>query len=88
MWNISNFDLFIIFLTFDAVLSFAPSDEDALRCKVVALIKNDKIDQALTTIQESAKKFPVDFSFLKVIYLHYPVCLNFPVTSASFSGWS
>lgn len=54
----------------DQVLSVAPSDEDALRCKVVALIKNDKIDQAFTTIQESAKKFPVDFSFLKAYCLY------------------
>lgn len=50
------------------MLSVSPGDEDALRCKIVALIKKDKIDDALATIQESSRKFPVDFRFFKVFY--------------------
>ncbi|KAK8934122.1 hypothetical protein KSP39_PZI014310 [Platanthera zijinensis] len=37
----------------DQVLTVAPGDEDALRCKVVALIKSDAIDKALSVIQAS-----------------------------------
>lgn len=48
-----------------AVLSTNPSDEDAMRCKVVALIKADNIDDALSTIQ-SSQKFTCDFNYLKV----------------------
>lgn len=49
------------------VLSIAPGDEDAIRCKVVALIKNDKIDDALSAIGALAKKFPIDLTFFKVL---------------------
>ena len=47
------------------VLSIAPGDEDAIRCKVVALIKADNIEGALSAI-ETYKKSPVDFNFFKV----------------------
>lgn len=50
------------------VLSIAPGDEDAIRCKVVALIKADSIDDALSTIQ-SSQKILTDFSFFKVSIL-------------------
>ncbi|CAK9147832.1 unnamed protein product [Ilex paraguariensis] len=46
----------------DQVLAIAPGDEDAIRCKIVALVKDDKIDEALLAISE----FPNDFSFFKV----------------------
>ncbi|CAI9106505.1 OLC1v1005681C1 [Oldenlandia corymbosa var. corymbosa] len=54
----------------DQVLSIAPSDEDAARCKVVALVKDEKFDEALRTIQEVSKKIAVDFSFLKAYCLY------------------
>lgn len=61
-----------------AVLGVAPADEDALRCKVVALIKADNIDDALSTIQ-SAQRVPIDFSFFKVgqIVLFFLLILPF-----------
>lgn len=65
----TEFSTFIIhcfnkFYSF-AVLSIAPGDEDAIRCKVVALIRADDIDKALSTIQSSQRP-TVDFSFFKV----------------------
>lgn len=51
------------------VLSVAPGDEDAIRCKVVALIKNDSIDDALSAIELLSKKSAVDFSFFKVLLI-------------------
>ena len=65
-----------------AVLSTNPSDEDAMRCKVVALIKADNIDDALSTIQ-SSQKFTFDFSYLKVFnvvifsFCFLFICLNY-----------
>lgn len=56
-----QFDFFFVL----AVLAIAPGDEDAIRCKVVALIKDDKIDEALSLIQSSQRP-AVDFSFFKV----------------------
>uniref|UniRef100_A0A7N1A7R8 Signal recognition particle subunit SRP72 n=1 Tax=Kalanchoe fedtschenkoi TaxID=63787 RepID=A0A7N1A7R8_KALFE len=53
----------------DQVLAVAPGDEDALRCKVVALIKADDFDRALGTIQ-SLNKSLVDFGFLKAYCLY------------------
>ncbi|KAJ4710920.1 Signal recognition particle subunit SRP72 [Melia azedarach] len=53
----------------DQVLSIAPGDEDAMRCKVVALIKADNIDDALPTIQ-SSQKFPIDFNYFKAYCLY------------------
>ncbi|WOH05189.1 hypothetical protein DCAR_0624603 [Daucus carota subsp. sativus] len=50
----------------DQVLSVAPGDEDALRCKVAALIKCDKIDDALSVI----RKVPNDFSYFKAYCLY------------------
>lgn len=52
-----------------SVLSIAPGDEDALRCKVVALIRADSFDKALSTIQ-SCQKFSTDFGFFKVRFEH------------------
>lgn len=51
------------------VLAIAPGDEDAIRCKVVALILDDKIDDALLAIGVLAKKSPVDLSFFKVLLM-------------------
>ncbi|XVE92234.1 hypothetical protein REPUB_Repub01dG0079400 [Reevesia pubescens] len=51
------------------VLSVAPGDEDAIRCKVLALIKGDKIEEALSTIQ-TAQKVSFDFSFYKAYCLY------------------
>ncbi|KAK3029565.1 hypothetical protein RJ639_038454 [Escallonia herrerae] len=59
----------------DQILSIAPGDEDAIRCKTVALIKGDSIDDALSFIREASRKFPIDFSFLKVIDLIFAVML-------------
>lgn len=50
-------------LNYLIVLSIAPGDDDALRCKIVALIKDDRIDNALSAIQSSQT---ADFSFFKV----------------------
>ncbi|KAK2979913.1 hypothetical protein RJ640_029576 [Escallonia rubra] len=54
----------------DQILSIAPGDEDAIRCKTVALIKGDSIDEALSFIREASRKFPIDFSFLKAYCLY------------------
>ncbi|KAI4343361.1 hypothetical protein L6164_010719 [Bauhinia variegata] len=53
----------------DQILSISPGDEDALRCKVVALIKADSIDDALSTIQASQRP-PADFNFFKAYCLY------------------
>ncbi|CAI0425734.1 unnamed protein product [Linum tenue] len=53
----------------DQVLAIAPGDEDALRCKVVALIKNDSYDEALSAIR-SAKNLNFDFSFEEAYCLY------------------
>lgn len=57
-----------LFFDFDifSVLSILPGDEDALHCKVVALIKRDHFDRALSVI-EASKKSPVYFGFYKVL---------------------
>ncbi|MED6139513.1 hypothetical protein PIB30_084524 [Stylosanthes scabra] len=34
----------------DQILAVAPADEDALRCKIVALIRDDRLDLALSAI--------------------------------------
>ncbi|KAL3647586.1 hypothetical protein CASFOL_008554 [Castilleja foliolosa] len=54
----------------DQVLSIAPGDEDAIRCKVVALIKNDTIDAALSAIEAYSKKSSIDFCFFKAYCLY------------------
>ncbi|KAL4576897.1 hypothetical protein LXL04_012997 [Taraxacum kok-saghyz] len=54
----------------DQVLSVAPGDEDAIRCKIVSLIKADNIDDALSTIVALSKKFPFDFDFFKAYCLY------------------
>ncbi|KAJ0242907.1 Signal recognition particle subunit SRP72 [Hirschfeldia incana] len=46
----------------DQVLAIAPADEDAIRCKVVALVKDNKIDDALSVIH-SFHKLPIDLGF-------------------------
>ncbi|KAK9117452.1 hypothetical protein Sjap_016399 [Stephania japonica] len=53
----------------DQVLAAAPGDEDALRCKIVALIKADDIDRALSAIQ-AAEKRSFDFSLFKAYCLY------------------
>jgi len=59
----------------DQVLSIAPNDEDAIRCKIVALIKNDSIDEALSTM-ESSRRLQIDFSFFKAYCLYRQNKLN------------
>lgn len=53
----------------DQVLAIAPGDEDALRCKVVALIKSDAIDKALCTIQAS-RHLPIHLRFYEAYCLY------------------
>ncbi|KAJ3681411.1 hypothetical protein LUZ60_015900 [Juncus effusus] len=53
----------------DQVLAIAPGDEDAVRCKIVALIKSDAIDKALDAIN-AASKLPFDLSFYKAYCLY------------------
>ncbi|XP_061352959.1 uncharacterized protein LOC133297780 [Gastrolobium bilobum] len=53
----------------DQILAVAPGDEDALRCKVVALIKHERFDDALSAIQ-SSRTPPDDFHFLKAYCLY------------------
>lgn len=53
----------------DQVLLIAPGDEDAIRCKVVALIKVENIDDALSTIN-STQSAPVDLNFHKAYCLY------------------
>ncbi|KAD3068439.1 hypothetical protein E3N88_36319 [Mikania micrantha] len=55
---------------FSAVLSVAPGDEDAIRCKIVSLIKADNIDDALSTIVTLSKKDPIDVGFYKAYCLY------------------
>ncbi|TXG56124.1 hypothetical protein EZV62_017437 [Acer yangbiense] len=59
----------------DQVLSIAPADEDAIRCKVVALIKADNIDVALSVIKLSQSP-TVDFSYFKAYCLYRQNKLN------------
>ncbi|KAL2485997.1 SRP72 RNA-binding domain [Abeliophyllum distichum] len=54
----------------DQVLSIAPGDEDAIRCKVVALIKNDSVDKALLAIEACSNKSSIDFVFFKAYCLY------------------
>ncbi|WMV08658.1 hypothetical protein MTR67_002043 [Solanum verrucosum] len=49
----------------DQILAAAPGDEDAIRCKVVALVKADSIEEALVAIKDSSKKGSLDLSFFK-----------------------
>ncbi|KAK1317132.1 hypothetical protein QJS10_CPA05g01909 [Acorus calamus] len=53
----------------DQILAITPGDEDALKCKVVALIKADKIDEALSTIK-GLEGFPVDLQIYKAYCLY------------------
>ncbi|KAL5710744.1 hypothetical protein ACHQM5_021270 [Ranunculus cassubicifolius] len=53
----------------DQILAIAPTDKDALRCKVSSLIKDYKFEQALSTIQAS-QQLPIDFSFEKAYCLY------------------
>uniref|UniRef100_A0A494G8W7 Uncharacterized protein n=1 Tax=Solanum lycopersicum TaxID=4081 RepID=A0A494G8W7_SOLLC len=45
----------------------SPGDEDAIQCKVVALVKADSIEETLVAIKDSSKKASLDLSFFKVI---------------------
>ena len=55
-------------LIINSVLAVALSDEDALRCKVVTLVKSYAIDRELFVIQE-CEALPIDLRFYKVIRL-------------------
>ncbi|XP_055815021.1 uncharacterized protein LOC129884760 [Solanum dulcamara] len=54
----------------DQILAAVPGDEDAIRCKVVALIKADSIEEAQVAIQECSRKAPIDLSFFKAYCLY------------------
>ncbi|XP_015058437.1 signal recognition particle subunit SRP72 [Solanum pennellii] len=54
----------------DQILAAAPGDEDAIRCKVVALVKADSIEEALVAIKDCSKKGFVDLSFFKAYCLY------------------
>ncbi|KAL9310997.1 putative tetratricopeptide-like helical domain superfamily [Arabidopsis thaliana] len=63
----------------DQVLSIVPTDEDAIRCKVVALIKDDKFDDYLIkdvkingalSVINSFQKLPIDLGFHKAYCLY------------------
>ncbi|KAF5945229.1 hypothetical protein HYC85_015457 [Camellia sinensis] len=64
----------------DQVLSIVSNDEDAIRCKIVALIKADSIDEALSTI-ESSRRLAIDFSFFKAYCFYRQNKLNEALTS-------
>lgn len=70
---ISDFNFSCLFVHFSLieVLAAAPGDEDAIRCKIVALIKDDSVDEALASIQDSSKKTSIDFTFFKVIIITF-----------------
>ncbi|CAN8243814.1 unnamed protein product [Cochlearia groenlandica] len=53
----------------DQVLSIIPSDKDAILCKVVSLIRDDKIDDALSFIQSSHND-SIDLGFHKAYCLY------------------
>lgn len=53
----------------DQILSIAPGDEDALRCKIVALIKNDRFEEAISAIQSSRTPSD-DLHFFKAYCLY------------------
>ncbi|KAK7399972.1 hypothetical protein VNO78_11170 [Psophocarpus tetragonolobus] len=53
----------------DQILAISPDDDDALRCKVVALIKDDRVVDALSAIKSSRKHLD-DFHFLKAYCLY------------------
>ncbi|CAH8257390.1 unnamed protein product [Arabidopsis lyrata] len=53
----------------DQVLSILPSDEDAIRCKVVALIEAKKFNDALSVIN-LFQKLPMDLGFQKAYCLY------------------
>ncbi|XP_019233355.1 PREDICTED: signal recognition particle subunit SRP72-like [Nicotiana attenuata] len=55
----------------DQIIAAAPGDEDAIRCKVVALVKGDCIEEALVAIKEFSKKASsVDLSLFKAYCLY------------------
>ncbi|VFQ60078.1 unnamed protein product [Cuscuta campestris] len=54
----------------DQILAVAPGDEDAVRCKIVALIIDDKVDEALASIHDISKKTSIDFTFFKAYCLY------------------
>ncbi|XP_060216160.1 uncharacterized protein LOC132643676 [Lycium barbarum] len=54
----------------DQILAAAPGDEDAIRSKVVALVKADCIEEALAAIKECSKKASIDLSFFKAYCLY------------------
>ncbi|KAF1867947.1 hypothetical protein Lal_00042414 [Lupinus albus] len=51
----------------DQILAISSSDEDAIRCKIVALIKDDRIDEALSAIRSSPKSLDILVSLRSVI---------------------
>ncbi|GLJ44232.1 hypothetical protein SUGI_0923960 [Cryptomeria japonica] len=53
----------------DEILGAAPADQDALHCKVVALIQSDRVDEALALIHASSH-FPIDLTFHKAYCLY------------------
>ncbi|PKA57689.1 hypothetical protein AXF42_Ash016735 [Apostasia shenzhenica] len=64
-----NFEYEQAFKVADQVLKIAPGDEDAMRCKIVALIKSDAIDKALSAMQAS-EGLSIDLRFFKAYCLY------------------
>ena len=79
---IQLFNVCLLFSCLFAVLLVAPFDEDAIWCKVVALIKEDRIDDVLLVIQASLR-LPVDLSFFKVKIQALILLVGFIQTSFS-----
>ena len=79
--HLPSYSLILVWWKFESVISFTvlsivPTDEDAIRCKVVALIKDDKFDDYLIkdvkingalSVINSFQKLPIDLGFHKVL---------------------
>ncbi|CAL5350479.1 unnamed protein product [Camellia sinensis] len=65
---------------YEQAIKVADQDEDVIRCKIMALIKADSIDEALSTI-ESSRRLPIDFSFFKAYCFYRQNKLNEAVAS-------
>ncbi|KAJ4775657.1 Signal recognition particle subunit SRP72 [Rhynchospora pubera] len=67
--HVENNDLAKVVKVADQVLAIAPGDEDAIHCKVVALIRSEAIDKALNVIK-AASSLPIDLSSYKAYCLY------------------
>lgn len=65
--SICNIPVYSIWWFLFEVHAASPGDEDAIQCKVMALVKADSIEETLVAIKDSSKKASLDLSFFKVI---------------------